>query len=74
MGRQPQTVKPFGQIDHRVIAARAHIGDDVGHAGIDIGRIFALHLQKRGEALGEIGIPTVQESWHLGSILELPSV
>ena len=53
--RQLQLVEFRGQLDHRFVATRAHIGDDGGDRVIDIDRLFALGRQQRGEGRLEIG-------------------
>ena len=63
-GRQRQPVEPFRQFDHGGIAARAHIGNDRGNGFVHVGRILALHVQKRREARLEIRIAAVQKDRH----------
>jgi hypothetical protein len=53
VGRQRHPVEALGQVDHRRVAAVAHIRDDRGDGVVDLGRILALHRQKRREAISK---------------------
>ena len=64
LGRQVQTVKFRRQFDHGLVAARADVGDDGRNGVIDIGRILALHGQKRGKFVFEVLVSRVQKLRH----------
>ena len=66
-GRQFQFVEPRGQLDHRRVTARAHIGDDGSDRVIDIDGLFALGAEKGCEGGFELGVSGVQELGH-GSV------
>ncbi len=63
-GRQGQPVKPGGQVDHRLITARPHIGDDGGDGLIHILRLFPLHSQQGGKAGFELRVARGQKDGH----------
>ena len=74
LGRQLQPVEARRQVDHRLIAADAHILDDGHHGGIDIRRVFAFLPQQCGEGGFEIGIGGVQELRHGVTCLDVMAV
>ena len=47
-------IEPERQVGERLIAARAHVGDDDGDRCVDVGRRLALGGEQRREALLEI--------------------
>ena len=70
--RQVHPVEFGRQLDHRRIAARAHIGNDAGDHCIHIRAVLALGVQQRGEGGLETGLGRVQEDGHGGPLETSP--
>ena len=56
LGRQLGIIEALGIIDDRLIAARAHVGEDFGDGGIDLRLRFALARHQLGERRLETGV------------------
>ena len=61
---QIKPVKAGGQLNHRRIAPRPHIGNDCGDGFVHIRRIFALHGQKCCKHRVKTGIADVEKLGH----------
>ena len=57
-------VEPKRQLGKRLIAALAHVVDDVGDREVDVGGGLALGGEERGEALIEIRRPHIERDGH----------
>ena len=53
-----------GQLDQRVVAARAHVGDDGAHRLLDVLRGLALGGEEGAKARGKIGGSAVETDRH----------
>jgi len=57
-------VELFRQLDHRGIAAAAHVGNDAGDRAVDIGRNFALQAEQPRKVGGERRVLTAEAHGH----------
>ncbi len=58
------TVEPGRVIDHRRVAARPHIGQDIGNRFVDVGPGFPLGIKQFGEGARETRIARIKPQGH----------
>ena len=66
VGGEGHPVEFLGQFDHGGVTTGAHIGDDLGHHGIDIRAVLALGVEQLIKGGFEIGGGGIERDGHGG--------